>query len=281
MAKEECKMAGSTLNNLEPHERIIVALDNIVAIDPRSNQIDRDITASRIDSLVAQLKEKVGYFKIGLELFTAIGPTAIEIVKRHSGEFFLDLKFHDIPNTVGQATWVAASYGATFIDVHTLAGMDAMHSAVVNKAKAKLLGITILTSQSEDWCRRQFKCSVKEKVCSLALEAASAGLDGIVCAPTDVAQLRADPKLADLLIVTPGIRPAGSERHDQRRITTPAAAIQAGADYLVIGRPITADPIHDRSGDGGTVLAMIGMSNPRAFHPFVVTISIILSIGRS
>ncbi len=231
-----------------PKERIIVALDNLVMYEeqeslgrPTATIVDLPATCQNLKQLIDQLSSHVGMFKVGLELFTALGPDAVEYIAELGGKVFLDLKFHDIPNTVGQATRAAAGLGVEFIDVHTLGGLEMMKAAVANKGSAKLLGITILTSHTDEWCRWQFGCSIQHKVLALAFEAKSAGLEGIVCAPTDVAILRSDPRLQEMIIVTPGIRPAGSELNDQNRVAAPGAAILAGADYLVIGRPITAD----------------------------------------
>ncbi len=182
--------------------------------------------------------------KIGKEMFTRSGPQLVEKIAALGYEIFLDLKFHDIPNTVAGACRSAADLGVWMINVHTLGGRKMMEAAreAVDKSAAKplLIGVTILTSMGqEDIEQIGLSGTPADNVKRLATLANAAGLDGVVCSPKEVEMLRQHiPEKFKL--VTPGIRPAWSEKGDQTRITTPADAIQLGSDYLVIGRPITA-----------------------------------------
>lgn len=213
-------------------ERLIVALDV-----PKAD-------AAR--ALVDRLAGHVGLFKVGSQIFTAAGPELVcEIVGR--GErVFLDLKFHDIPNTVAGAVASASRLGVSLVDVHGLGGRAMMEAAVgaLPAMGIRLLAITILTSHGEDTLGEiGVNGSMAESVRRLAQLAKEAGADGVVSSPHEVAIVRAACG-SDFLIVTPGIRPAGAATFDQARAATPAAALAAGADYLVVGRPITeaADP---------------------------------------
>ncbi|MFO8024004.1 orotidine-5'-phosphate decarboxylase [Thiohalophilus sp.] len=181
--------------------------------------------------------------KVGKELFTAEGPQLVRELVAREFEVFLDLKFHDIPNTVAKACAAAAELGVWMINVHTLGGskmMTAARDAVAQSSRKPLLiGVTILTSMgAEDLQEIGLSGEPMANVEKLATLAANSGLDGVVCSPREVSSLR--QKLpADFQLVTPGIRPAGSASGDQTRIMTPAEAIGAGSNYLVIGRPIT------------------------------------------
>lgn len=193
------------------------------------------------EAFVKKLQGVVALFKIGLQLFTREGPAVVAMVRRHGAEVFLDLKFHDIPNTVARACESAAQLGVSFLTLHTSGGKEMMAAAVRSKQPKprgklpsgnlpKLLGVTVLTSEAAD-------SKTSERVVSLARLAQEAGLDGVVCSGHEIAAVRrACGK--DLLLVVPGIRPVGSMVGDQKRVMTPREALDAGADYLVMGRPI-------------------------------------------
>lgn len=193
--------------------------------------------------LVAQLDPALCRLKVGKEMFTHFGPAFIDKLQRRGFQVFLDLKYHDIPNTVAAACAAAADLGVWMINVHALGGRRMMLAAAEALAKKSqpplLIAVTVLTSMSqEDLSEMGITRSPGELALSLATLAKNAGLDGIVCSAQEAAVMR--QRLGkDFLLVTPGIRLADSAQDDQRRIMTPGAAIQAGASYLVIGRPIT------------------------------------------
>ena len=198
--------------------------------------------------LIDQLGAQCAWFKVGLELFVAAGPSVVTAIKNRGFSVFLDLKLHDIPNTVASAVRSASSLGADLLTVHASGG-PAMLSAAVEAAAAmasppRLLAVTVLTSMNQSQldsigCNR----TPQEQVALLAKTGLGAGLKGFVCSPQEAAMLRGLTG-PEAILVTPGIRPAGSEAGDQQRIATPAFALHAGASYLVVGRPITqaADP---------------------------------------
>jgi len=201
---------------------------------------------------VDRLGLAVGMYKVGLELFVATGPKLVEEIVARGSRVFLDLKFHDIPNTVAGAVRSVAGLGASIVNVHALAGSDAMKRAAETikedadkrgVAPPKLIAVTVLTSHGpETLSELGLAGPSSEAVERLALLARGAGLDGVVCSPLEAAMIR--NVWDDALIVTPGVRPADAEVGDQVRVATPAGAIRAGADYLVVGRPIraAADP---------------------------------------
>jgi len=182
--------------------------------------------------------------KIGLQLFTAEGPAIVKEAKVLGFRVFLDLKLHDIPNTVAHAVQSAAAHHVDFLTIHTLGG-PAMMLAASEAAKnthLKLLGVTLLTSMDENECRAVgLSDSTADQVLRLARLAGNCGLHGCVASPLEAAMLRKEMG-PDFLLVIPGIRPAGSDAGDQRRILTPGQALAAGASYLVVGRPLMADP---------------------------------------
>ena len=218
--------------NTDP--RVIVALDYPEAKPALE-------LAARLDPAACRLK-------VGKELFTATGPQLVrELVGKGFG-VFLDLKFHDIPNTAAAACRAAAELGVWMVNVHASGGSKMMEAAreAVDKASHRplLIGVTVLTSMDAAALREiGVDRSPREQVLHLAGLARQSGLDGVVCSAQEAADLRARLG-AGFALVTPGIRPAGAEAGDQSRIMTPGMAIRAGADYLVIGRPITqaADP---------------------------------------
>jgi orotidine-5'-phosphate decarboxylase len=194
--------------------------------------------------LAKSLRPHVGGFKIGLELFCSLGPSVVEEIGPQ--ETFLDLKLHDIPNTVAGASRALAHLGVKVFNYHCLGGRDMMHAGAqaareVN-TQSKIIGVTILTSHDAASLR---ELGLHEEphtaVRRLALLAREAGLDGVVCSPQEIEAVRAECG-RDFWIVTPGIRPAGAAVGDQKRIMTPQEALDKGADWLVIGRPITAAP---------------------------------------
>lgn len=184
--------------------------------------------------------------KVGFELFVAAGPGLVEALVGRGFSVFLDLKFHDIPNTVASACRAAAELGVWMINVHAFGGrrmMEAAREALAGRAqRPRLIAVTVLTSMAdEDLAGVGVARGAGDQAVYLAGLAREAGLDGVVCSAQEAEAMRA--RLGpDFLLVTPGIRPAGAEAGDQRRIMTPAAAVAAGADYLVIGRPITRAP---------------------------------------
>ncbi len=184
--------------------------------------------------------------KVGKELFTRAGPTLVEQITARGFDVFLDLKFHDIPNTVAGACAAAADLGVWMMNVHALGGRRMMEAAraAVDKSgrRCHLIAVTVLTSMAEsDLLEVGLAADPQQNVARLAALAQQAGLDGVVCSPREVAGLRA-ACAADFLLVTPGIRPRSAQADDQRRVMTPAEAIEQGASYLVIGRPVTAAP---------------------------------------
>jgi orotidine-5'-phosphate decarboxylase len=199
--------------------------------------------------LVERLEPALCRLKVGKELFTAAGPQLVEQIMRRGFEVFLDLKFHDIPNTVAQACKSAAALGAWMVNVHALGGrrmMEAARDAVAQAARPpKLIAVTVLTSMAqEDLAEIGIAATPAEMVLHLARLARDSGLDGVVCSALEAAPLRRECGSA-FCLVTPGIRPADAPADDQSRTMAPRAALEAGSSYLVIGRPITraADPV--------------------------------------
>lgn len=201
---------------------------------------------------VSVLSGHVGMFKVGKQLFTSHGPDVVRMVENFGGEVFLDLKYHDIPNTVAKASVEAARLGAKLFNLHALGGYEMMARTVEaldkefpGKNRGKVLAVTILTSSTEDTLRQVgIEYPVREMVVRLAQLAQKAGIDGVVASPQEVELIRAACG-SDFLVVTPGVRPTFASTDDQKRIMTPAEAMRAGSDYLVIGRPISAasDPL--------------------------------------
>ena len=200
--------------------------------------------------LVTILSDEVKWFKIGKQLFTAVGPASVNLLHEAEKNIFLDLKFHDIPNTAAGAVASGTNMGANMINMHASGGLEMMRSAREAAAKQAselgvpkptLLGVTILTSVDEVTFQRDFETQRKleDQVAYLAELAQKAGLDGVVASPLEIELIR---KVCggDFVIVTPGVRPTWASSNDQQRVMTPAEAIDAGADYIVVGRPITA-----------------------------------------
>lgn len=199
-----------------------------------------------------RLAPHVGMFKIGKQLFTACGPAVVRAIRERGGEVFLDLKYHDIPNTVALASLEAARLGVRLFNLHALGGYEMMARTVErvkrefpDSSRPRVLAVTILTSSTAETLREVgIDLPVAEVVVKLARLAQKAGIDGVVASPLEIPLIR-EACGRDLLIVTPGVRPASASTDDQKRVMTPAGAVKAGADYLVIGRPISAaeDPI--------------------------------------
>jgi len=221
-------------------ERLIVALD-----------VDN---LREVEALVPILAPEVGMFKIGKQLFTHAGPQAVHLIQQLGGEVFLDLKFHDIPNTVAKAAVEATRLGVRMFNVHASGSIEMMQTTVkeVRRVcrqekfrKPLMLGVTVLTSlDKNDLKRLGVKGGVADHVVRLALLTQEAGMDGVVASPHEVADIRSACGRR-FVIVTPGIRPAKEKHHDQRRVMTPQDAIRQGVDFIVIGRPIVQahDPV--------------------------------------
>jgi len=224
------------------HGKVIFALD--VSTLPEARR------------LVGLLQDRVGLFKVGLELFTAFGKEAVQAVQEEGGRVFLDLKLHDIPNTVSQAAEEAVKLGVAMFNLHATGGTRMMHETVercknmahqLSRPRPIILAVTVLTSLDEGNLKEVgLGGPVQERVVSLAELAQKAGIDGVVASPREIIPIRqrCGPKF---LIVTPGIRPAFVESgtDDQKRVMTAGEAISAGADYIVIGRPVrlAKDPV--------------------------------------
>ncbi|MDO8525418.1 MAG: orotidine-5'-phosphate decarboxylase [Candidatus Omnitrophota bacterium] len=219
---------------MRPIDRLIVALD--------VNSGEKAV------ALAEKLKSDVKIFKIGLELFSACGPGIVSRIKETGCGIFLDLKFHDIPTTVAKAAAVVTGLGPFMLNVHAQGGYDMMKRAAESTAaesarlgivKPKILAVTILTSLDAQ-ALKEAGCagSPKETVLRLARLAKKAGLDGVVASPSETKEIRRDLGKG-FLIVTPGVRPEWAASDDQKRIAAPKAAIKDGADYIVVGRPIT------------------------------------------
>ena len=198
---------------------------------------------------VEQLHEQVGVFKIGKQLFTKCGPEVVNLVQAGGAEVFLDLKYHDIPNTVAMAGLEALRLGVRMFNVHALGGFEMMAKLVEavdavcprgNPDRPLLLAVTILTSSNEETLRGiGIDRPISVMVPKLAKLAKDAGMDGVVASPKEVGLIR-DACGKDFAIVTPGVRPTFASQDDQKRVMTPGDALRSGADYLVIGRPISA-----------------------------------------
>lgn len=220
-------------------DKLIVALD----VDTRADA----------DNLVEKLKHVVGMFKVGSQLFTATGPQLIESILRGGNQVFLDLKFHDIPHQVAGAARVAAELGVTLFTVHASGGTEMMSRAVDAVAdvaerkriqRSRIVAVSVLTSMDAgSLAQIGINDGPAKAVARLVALAEVAGVDGVVASPQEIAAIRSLSK-PGFLIVTPGIRPTSTQTDgdDQKRVATPAFALETGADYLVVGRPITSAP---------------------------------------
>ena len=218
------------------------------------NAKDRLVLALDVDSdtealgLVNELKDSVGTFKVGHQLFTAYGPDIVRRIIGMGGRVFLDLKYHDIPNTVAKAAAEAVKLGVSIFNVHGLGGLDMMKAAALSAGEAAeklgrpcpiVLAVTILTSMDERSLRKELKItrSLQREVGHLARLAQRAGMHGVVASPQEIKMLKKVIR-GEFVILTPGVRPAWAAQDDQKRIMTPSEAVHAGADYLVVGRPV-------------------------------------------
>jgi orotidine-5'-phosphate decarboxylase len=222
---------------MTPKERLIVALD--VA------------TKEKAIGLIEKLKTEVNIFKIGSELFTSCGPDIVAAVRSRGCDIFLDLKFHDIPNTVAKSAVAAARLGVSMLNVHALGGYDMMKKAAESVAieakalkitKPKIVAVTVLTSMDENSLKKiGINDNMEKQVLKLAKLAKDALLDGIVASPSEVKLIRKELG-EEFIIVTPGVRPEWAAANDQKRIATPKEAVLNGATYIVVGRPIVEAP---------------------------------------
>jgi len=216
----------------DPYQRLIVALDVS--------------TAAAAQKIVAAVGDAASIYKVGMQLYTAEGPQVLRDLIDSGRRVFLDLKYHDIPNTVGAAVREAGALGVAMLNVHAAGGERMLKAAVEagasSSAKPIVLAVTVLTSMAqEDLSGTGVPGSIPSQVSRLAAMALKSGCGGVVASAQEAAQLRSELG-KDFVIVTPGVRPAGAAKGDQRRIATPAQAIAAGADYIVVGRPITEAP---------------------------------------
>lgn len=220
---------------LSAKDRLVVALD----VDSRQQAL----------SLVDQLKDFVGLFKIGSQLFTSNGPSLVSEIVKQGAKVFLDLKYHDIPNTVASAVVAAMRLGVSICNVHALGGSEMMRqvkdqceniAARENLTKPIILAVTVLTSHNQDSINKiGINEPLSDLVVRLAKLTAESGLDGVVASAHEISLVR-KAVASPFVILTPGLRPSWADHQDQKRVMTPEEALQAGADYLVIGRPIIA-----------------------------------------
>ena len=223
---------------MSANEKLIVALD----VETPTKALD----------LVRELRGVAGMFKVGSQLFTAAGPQIVRDIIALDTKVFLDLKFHDIPHQVAGAARSAAELGVSLFTIHASGGAEMMRSAVESVAKvaernggvrAKILAISVLTSiDATILSQIGITSTTDEQVLRLVRLAENASCDGVVASPQEIESIRQTVPNPEFLIVTPGIRPATNANEDQKRVATPAAAIAAGASYLVVGRPITGAP---------------------------------------
>ena len=219
---------------MKSDDRLIVALDFP--------------TLEQAKACVVELGDAVSYYKVGMELYYAVGSEIIRFLKEQGKHVFLDLKLQDIPNTVAHALTVLSDLGADMMNVHAVGGKKMMAEAVkavheaaeaAGRPAPKLIAVTILTSMDdEQFADLNYKNTIAEQVISLAKLAMVVGLDGVVAARYEAGDIR-EACGPEFLIVTPGVRPAGSSLDDQKRVATPAGALQNGSSHIVVGRPIT------------------------------------------
>ena len=202
----------------------------------------------KAETLVKELKDYVGVFKVGKELFTAEGPSIFKMIRDNGGKIFADLKYHDIPNTVASAARTLVRHGVEIFNVHASGGYEMIKKTreAIEDEAAKLgvkrpifLAVTVLTSLNDDDMKRiKVSESAKEHVLTLAKLAKEAGADGIVCSPQEIEMIKREIG-ADFITLTPGVRPVWAAAGDQKRVMTPKEAVDKGTDYIVVGRPIT------------------------------------------
>ncbi|MDH4163090.1 MAG: orotidine-5'-phosphate decarboxylase [Nitrospirota bacterium] len=228
------KTSGAGARILSPRERLVIALD-----------VD---SADEALGIVNELRDATGLFKVGHQLFTAFGPDIVRKIIDRGGKVFLDLKYHDIPNTVAKASAEAVKLGVSIFNVHSLGGLDMMRAAAeaAHEAAAKhgvnapdVLAVTVLTSMDQDTLSKELKITraLPRMVLHLAKLAQRAGLSGVVASPQEIKMLRRSTR-GPLVILTPGVRPHWAAKDDQKRILTPGEAVACGCDYIVVGRPV-------------------------------------------
>jgi orotidine-5'-phosphate decarboxylase len=233
-------------------ERILVALD--VA------------SLAQAEEIVLDLRYEVGGFKVGLELLTSEGSTNVVRTLTTLGcRLFYDGKFNDIPNTIAGATRALRAQGVWMFNVHASSGPEALRLCAAEKGDSIGIVVTVLTSLDERGSRAVFGAESKAKVVEFARWAAEAGMDGVVCSAREVQSIRKCPETSGLITVVPGIRPAWSDARDQARIMSPMEAVESGADYLVLGRPVLNPPrtIGSRRSAVNMVLEEIGKAESR------------------
>lgn len=217
-----------------PRDRLVVALD-----------VDSAEEALR---LVEELKDVAGLFKVGHQLFTATGPDIVRGIISRGGKVFLDLKYHDIPNTVAKAAVEAVRLGVDIFNVHALGGFEMMRAAATaareaaersGRPRPMVLAVTVLTSMDQESLTRELKITrtVGRMVAHFAKLAQRAGLDGVVASPQEIKMLRRSVR-GPLVILTPGVRPSWAGKDDQKRVLSPGEAVALGSDYIVVGRPV-------------------------------------------
>jgi len=208
------------------------------------------------ECLIIQLKESVFAFKFGLQFITSCGVDSImQLMHKYNIKVFYDAKFNDIPNTVEKASMAISQKNVWMFDIHANCGSEAIKRAAENKGNSKLIAITVMTSLSDKMSLQLFGSETKEKCIQLATLAYRNGADGVVCSPYEIKLLRQNPITSKLLLIVPGIRPKWANQNDQARYLTPLEAINYGADFLVIGRPITSPP--DSIGSPAEAIAKI------------------------
>lgn len=202
-------------------------------------------TIKKQEDLLKSLQGVIVWYKVGLRLFTAHGKRAVDLVRRHGGKVFLDLKLHDIPQTVAHAVQEAQKLGVDAVSLHLMGGPDMVRAAADVSPRPRLWGVTVLTSMAPDDVRL-FHADIRlpALVKSLAKLGLAGGADAVICSPREVAVLRKAHPHLHMKFVTPGLRPRGSPMNDQARVMTPGQAARLGIDFVIIGRPITqaSDP---------------------------------------
>ena len=232
--KKTTSKTESRSPGLSARDRLVLALD-----------VDSDQEAF---ALVEELGSSVGMFKVGHQLFTAYGPDIVRRIIDKGSKVFLDLKYHDIPNTVAKASVEAVKLGVSMFNVHALGGADMMKAAAESARETAerlgrpvpiVLAVTVLTSMDEQSLRRELKIarSLPRQVSHLARMAGRAGMHGVVASPQEIKLLRRSAR-GPFVILTPGVRPSWAAKDDQKRIMTPGEAVATGADYIVVGRPV-------------------------------------------
>jgi orotidine-5'-phosphate decarboxylase len=218
----------SPSSTISPRDRLILALDFP--------------TKAKALALVSSLAGAIGTYKIGLQLYTAEGPEIIRAVAATGANIFLDLKLHDIPCTIAKAVAAAGELGVQMLTVHLSGGRAMLSAAAAAKpANLSLLGVTVLTSATpETLSETGVNSGIEEQVLRLAELGQETGIDGLISSPHEVKTLR--ERFGQMKLITPGVRPSWTAAHDQKRFATPDAALKSGADYLVVGRPVTGDP---------------------------------------